>query len=275
MDDPKDGLGAARRDDRVLPRLRRGLGERQQHRPQPGRLQADRVTLNWRHQGSTQRVKQTSLVSNPVGGLGPTVIRLDAPAVGGTPKTVTTPGAVDFEAETSTDASASTGRWMAPAKARPTRWVEHAEVQLRLGHRGELGRSLLQRLHVRHSGRGRRQPGPRRFPEGVDRGAQPLASQAARPARGRAQRQRGPRRPELEEEPGMRRARLPRLPQHGRSDQRALDTGRLPGQVGSYVQNPSCLDEGAPATGPLYYYVVAVDTAPGSGRAGRGPSHWT
>ncbi len=34
------------------------------------------------------------------------------------------------------------------------------------------------------------------------------------------------------------------------------------GQVGSYVQSPSCLDEEAPATDPLYYYVVGVDTAP-------------
>ncbi len=50
-------------------------------------------------------MKQTSLVSNPVGGLGPTVTRLDAPAVGGIPKTVTVPGSILFEADTSTDAA--------------------------------------------------------------------------------------------------------------------------------------------------------------------------
>jgi prepilin-type N-terminal cleavage/methylation domain-containing protein len=63
------------------------------------------ITVTWQSRNKTETMKQTSLVSNPVGGLGPTVTRLDAPAVGGIPKTVTAPGAIRFEADTSTAAA--------------------------------------------------------------------------------------------------------------------------------------------------------------------------
>lgn len=105
MDDPKDNLGAHDGTIEFCPDSDVGTGAGATADRNPDDYKRIAITLTWKRENGTEKVKQTSLISNPVGGLGPTVIRLDAPAVGGTPKTVTTPGVVNFEADTSTDAA--------------------------------------------------------------------------------------------------------------------------------------------------------------------------
>ena len=105
MDDPKDNLGAHDGTIEFCPDSDVGTGAGATADRNPDDYKRIAITLTWKRENGTEKVKQTSLISNPVGGLGPTVIRLDAPAVGGTPKTVMTPGVVNFEADTSTDAA--------------------------------------------------------------------------------------------------------------------------------------------------------------------------
>ena len=99
------------------------------------------VTLSWTRQEARRRLQGFPSLLNPVGGLGPTVIRhLDAPAISGTLKTVTSPGTVTFEADTSTDAAELD--WSVdgaePGEGRPDR-LEPGGSHVRLGHRGRWG----------------------------------------------------------------------------------------------------------------------------------------
>jgi type IV pilus assembly protein PilV len=105
MDDPKDSLGVHDGTIEFCPDSDVGSASDSNVDRNPDDYKRVAVTLKWKRENSTETLKQTSLVSNPVGGLGPTVIRLDAPEVSGTPPTVTSPGPVTFVAETSTDAS--------------------------------------------------------------------------------------------------------------------------------------------------------------------------
>ena len=121
MDDPKDSLGPRRRADRVLRRLRRGQRLRPFDR-NPDDYKRIAITVTWQSRNKTETMKQTSLVSNPVGGLGPTVTRLDAPAVGGIPKTVTVPGEHPLRGRHLYGRGrARPGPSTAPRRARPTR----------------------------------------------------------------------------------------------------------------------------------------------------------
>jgi prepilin-type N-terminal cleavage/methylation domain-containing protein len=108
MDDPKDDLGA---DDGTIdfcPQSESASpGNEKDRNPDDYRRIA--VTLTWERGGSTETAKQTSIVPNPIGGLGPSVIDLD-PSLSGTPLTVTSGSSVDFEATTSI--SADTVNWL-------------------------------------------------------------------------------------------------------------------------------------------------------------------
>jgi prepilin-type N-terminal cleavage/methylation domain-containing protein len=106
MDDPKDNLGSNDGTIEFCPESDHATGSDAKDR-NPDDYKRVAVTLTWkRPNGTTEKTKQTSLISNPVGGLGPSVIRLEAPALTGTPLSVTNSAtsAIVFNADTSTDA---------------------------------------------------------------------------------------------------------------------------------------------------------------------------
>ena len=108
MDDPKDDLGA---DDGTIdfcPQSESATPGNERDR-NPDDYRRISVTLTWERGGSTETAKQTSVVPNPVGGLGPSVIDLD-PDLSGTPFAVTSGSSVDFDVSTSV--SADTVNWL-------------------------------------------------------------------------------------------------------------------------------------------------------------------
>jgi prepilin-type N-terminal cleavage/methylation domain-containing protein len=109
MDDPKDDLGA---DDGTIdfcPQSESASAGNERDR-NPDDYRRISVSLTWERGGSTETAKQTSIVPNPVGGLGPSVIDLGAPDLSGTPLTVTSGTSVDFELSTSV--SADSVNWL-------------------------------------------------------------------------------------------------------------------------------------------------------------------
>src|SRR5215207_2042038 len=107
MDDPKDNLGEDDGTIAFCPESRHATGAGSARDRNPDDYKRVAVTLTWKNGTGTSSMKQTSLISNPVGGLGPSVTRLEAPSVSGVPKTVTDPGvtSVVFYADTSTNAA--------------------------------------------------------------------------------------------------------------------------------------------------------------------------
>ena len=227
MDDPKDSLGPH---DGLIEfcadsDVGNGSGTFDRN---PDDYKRIAITVTWQSRNKTETMKQTSLVSNPVGGLGPTVTRLDAPAVGGIPKTVTAPGSILFEADTSTAAA-------------ELDWTVDGAAQGKADPVGSSDRKFTFTWDIEGSAGGRywddctyvvqaeafddkgRAGSPKAMTIVLNRRV-PFAPDAAR---GRPQRQRRHGRPSVEGQHRVRRARLPRLPQHhGRRG--FLDPGHLP-----------------------------------------------
>ena len=109
MDDPKDGLGI---DDGTIDFCAESpsapLGTETDRNPDDYRRIS--VSLNWERRGSTESSKQTSLVPNPIGGLGPSILDLTAPGLTGAPLTLTSGSTIDFDVTTST--AANTVNWL-------------------------------------------------------------------------------------------------------------------------------------------------------------------
>ena len=79
MDDPKDNLGAHDGTIEFCPDSDVGTGAGATADRNPDDYKRIAITLTWKRENGTEKVKQTSLISNPVGGLGPTVIRWTLP----------------------------------------------------------------------------------------------------------------------------------------------------------------------------------------------------
>ena len=107
MDDPKDNLGTDDGTVDFCPESDHATSSSTAKDRNPDDYKRVRVTLTWTRGSSDETVTQTSLISNPVGGLGPSVIRLEPQGLTGTPFTVTDPltNSIVFNAETSTNAS--------------------------------------------------------------------------------------------------------------------------------------------------------------------------
>jgi type IV pilus assembly protein PilV len=107
MDDPKDNLGLDDATVEFCPESDHATSAGNAKDRNPDDYKRVRVTLTWKRGAGSETVKQTSLISNPVGGLGPSVIRLEPQGLTGSPFTVTDPGinSLVFEAETSTNAA--------------------------------------------------------------------------------------------------------------------------------------------------------------------------
>jgi prepilin-type N-terminal cleavage/methylation domain-containing protein len=104
MDDPKDNLGGNDGSvDFCAESEHASAGNEKDRNPDDYRRIA--ITMSWKRGTATETAKQTSIVPNPIGGLGPSIIELEPTDLGGTPPyTVTSGSTVDFEATTSTSA---------------------------------------------------------------------------------------------------------------------------------------------------------------------------
>jgi hypothetical protein len=280
MDDPRDDLNSHDGTIEFCPDSDVGTGSGSNVDRNPDDYKRVAITLTWTRRNGTETVKQTSLVSNPIGGLGPTVIRLDPPGVIGTPKTVTTVGAVDFDVETNT-------------KATEVRWAVDGATVGSATAVGTTGRAFTFEWDIEGTGGGTyyvdgtyvvqaqafdeqgRSGSPRAItvvlnravptpPDWFDTGGSQLGG--GRNGNGN--------RVDLMWTPNPERDVL------GYRAYRSITSSSLGGghwvqvtclgQTGSYFEDPdddtgliTCLDESAPANTPLYYYIVAVDTAPG------------
>ena len=108
MDDPKDDLGGNDGTVDFCPQSETASAGNEKDR-NPDDYRRIAVTLTWERGTSTETAKQTSIVPNPIGGLGPSVIELD-PNLSGVPFTVTSGSSLDFEVATST--SAESVNWL-------------------------------------------------------------------------------------------------------------------------------------------------------------------
>ena len=265
MDDPKDHLGAHDGTIDFCPDSDVGTGSASNADRNPDDYKRIAVTLTWQRAGVTETVKQTSLVSNPVGGLGPTVVLLDAPNVSGTPKLVTSTGPVAFEAQTSTNASeldwSVDGAGQGAATAVPTSQRDFKFTWDIDGAGG--GRYFNDCTYVVQA-------------EAFDDKGRAGSPKALTVVLNRAL----PREPQQlqggrngnEQRVDLRWKASPECDVLGYRVLRSTVSAGGPwtevtcfGQVGAYVTDSACLDEGAPATSPLWYSVAAVDTAPADG----------
>jgi prepilin-type N-terminal cleavage/methylation domain-containing protein len=241
------------------------------------------ITLSWTRRNGTETVKQTSLVSNPIGGLGPTVIRLDPQGVTGTPKTVTTPapGGVTFDVETNT-------------KASEVRWAVDGATVGSATDIGTTERFFSFNWDIEGTGGGTyyvdgtyvvqaqafdaegRSGSPKALTVVLNRAlpTAPVLFDAGGSQVGGGRNGNGDR-VDLMWTPNPERDVL------GYRVYRSITSTSLGGghwtqvtclgQTGTYLEDPdddtgviTCLDEGAPANTPLFYYVAAVDTIPGT-----------
>ena len=269
MDDPKDDLGLHDGTIEFCPNSDVASGVGVDRNPDDYKRIA--VTLTWKRSGGNETVKQTSLVSNPVGGLGPTVILLDAPAVGGAPKTVTSSGTVRFEAETSTDASElewsvdGAGRGAADPIAGSNRKFEFLWEIEDSGPRyyGD-GTYVIQAQAFDDKGRS---GSPKALTVVLNR-ALPRAPEPLEGVQLGGRNGSGDRVDLLwkaNTERDVLGYRVYRSMIAGGPSGGPWTQVTCLGQSDSYVVDSSCLDEGAPGSDPVYYKVVAVDTEAGTG----------
>jgi prepilin-type N-terminal cleavage/methylation domain-containing protein len=268
MDDPKDNLGAHDGTIEFCPDSDVAAGSGGSVDRNPDDYKRIAVTLTWKRNGSTETVKQTSLISNPVGGLGPTVIRLVPTGVGGTPPTVTVPGPVSFEAETSTDAS-------------QLDWSVRGAKQGSADPVGSSKRKFTFTWDIEGTSGGQYRPDctyvvqAEAFDDKGRAGSPKAVTVVLNRATPQAPAQLEGGRNGNGSRVDLRWKANPECDVLGYRVYRSTVAGGPAGgpwaqvdclgQLGSYVTDPSCLDEDADASDPLYYYVVGVDTAPGGG----------
>jgi prepilin-type N-terminal cleavage/methylation domain-containing protein len=265
MDDPKDNVGPHDSAIEFCPDSDAGSGSGSNIDRNPDDYKRIAVTLTWNREGGTEKVKQTSLVSNPVGGLGPTVTRLDPRGVTGTPPTVTSPvGEVIFDAETST--AAAELDWSirgVPQGAATPVGSSDRKFTFTWDIDGSSGGPyyddcayIIQAEAFDDKGRA---GSPKAVTLLLDRDA-PRAPQNLEGGRnGNGNRV------------DLRWKANTECDVLGYEVQRSTVGPNGPwtavacsNQTGAYLTDNSCLDEGAPATSPLYYRVAALDPAAGA-----------
>lgn len=107
IDDPKDNLGSHDNTVSFCPDSDGGSAGGGPQDRNPDDYKRVTVQLEWRTAGVTSRVKQTSIVMNPVGGLGPSVtdLTMTQPSSSGTPVQIKAGSTARFSAKTSTAAA--------------------------------------------------------------------------------------------------------------------------------------------------------------------------
>jgi prepilin-type N-terminal cleavage/methylation domain-containing protein len=265
MDDPKDGVGAHDGTIEFCPDSDVGSGSGSGIDRNPDDYKRIAVTLTWKRGGGTERVKQTSLISNPVGGLGPTVIRLDTAPPSGTPTLVTSGTSVDFVAETSTDASELD--WSVDGAAQGAAKTIGASLR-KFGFTwkfdgGGGGRYYDDCTYVIQA---------EAFDDKGRAGSPKALTVILNRAVARAPLQFEGGRNGNKDFVDLRWKASPECDVLGYRVYRSTGSSSGPwtqvncsGQVGTYVTVSNCLDENAPGTDPLWYAVAAVDTDPVNG----------
>jgi prepilin-type N-terminal cleavage/methylation domain-containing protein len=112
MDDPKDDLGLNDGSVDFCPQSQSASAGNEKDR-NPDDYRRISVTLTWARgaAGTVEDAKQTSIVPNPIGGLGPSIVDLAPTSLGSAPYIVTSSvSAIDFEVTTST--SSDSVNWL-------------------------------------------------------------------------------------------------------------------------------------------------------------------
>jgi prepilin-type N-terminal cleavage/methylation domain-containing protein len=266
MDDPRDGLGLRDAGVAFCSNSDQAASASTATDRNPDDYKRVAVALTWDRDRGTETSKQTSLVSNPIGGLGPSVISITATGHTGSPVTVTAPGTTNIVFKAVTSSNAAEMNWLisgaAQGKADPIggsqrdftftwdingasggqywwdcTYVVGAEAFDSQGRSGKPGALtvVLNRRQAFH----------------------PDFLQGGRNGRPNEVDLRWQQRPECDVV-GYRVYR--RVAADG-----AWEPVTCLGQTASYTENTDCIDQAAPEGAQLYYRVAAVDTAPGSG----------
>jgi prepilin-type N-terminal cleavage/methylation domain-containing protein len=260
MDDPKDGLGLEDGSLEFCPESDHGTSAADRN---PDDYKRVAVSLEWKRGSGSETSKQTSLISNPVGGLGPTVTKLDAPALSGTPLTVTNQAtsSVVFTAETSTNAA-------------QMHWSVNGDVQ---GQGDPVGASQREWTFTwpvnspvyfhdctyvvqaeAYDGDGRA-GAPKALTVVLNR------DMPSKPSQLRGGRNGNARMVDVEWLPNPECDVLGYRVYRGPSPLGPWTQASCLGQSGSYHEDTACVDQDAPALDPLWYYVVGVDTPSAGG----------
>jgi prepilin-type N-terminal cleavage/methylation domain-containing protein len=256
MDDAKDNLGVDDGTIEFCPESAHASGPSSAKDRNPDDYKRVAVTLTWR----TGTIKQTSLISNPVGGLGPSVISLQAPTLSGTPLTVTssTTTSVLFNAQTSTNAA-------------QVDWSVNGDRQ---GNANPVGSSqrdwtftwnissvrdctyVVQAEAFDDAGRAGT---PKALTVVLNRArpVKPSLFEGGRNGNGAFV--------DLDWKPNPECDVLGYKVYRSNSATGPWTEIACLGQSGSYQEDTSCIDDNAPAGSPLYYQVRGVDTLPGGG----------
>lgn len=270
MDDPKDGLGVDDGSLQFCPESSHAVSEAAATDRNPDDYKRVAVSLEWERGAGAETSKQTSLISNPVGGLGPTVISLTAPALGGTPLTVSNAAtsSVVFNSETSTNAA-------------EMNWTVNGDLQ---GDADPVGPSqrdwtftwpinsptyfqdctyVVQAEAYDDTGRA---GSPKALTVVLNRATPSKPSQLLGGRNGNGSMV------DLEWLPNPECDVLGYRVYRGPLSVGPWTQVTCLGQSGSYHEDTDCLDEGAPLLDSLWYYVVGVDTPPGGGAPREGTS---
>lgn len=263
IDDPKDGLGV---DDGTLefcPESDHAVSAAAATDRNPDDYKRVAVSLEWERGAGTETSKQTSLISNPVGGLGPTVISLTAPALSGTPLTVSNAATstVVFRADTSTNAA-------------EMNWTVNGDLQGGADRVGPSQREwtfswpinsptyfndctyVVQAEAYDDKGRA---GSPKALTVVLNRATSSKPSQLSGGRNGNGSMV------DVEWLPNPECDVLGYRVYRGPSSSGPWTQVSCLGQSGSYHEDTACLDQGAPGSTPLWYYVAGVDTAPAGG----------
>jgi prepilin-type N-terminal cleavage/methylation domain-containing protein len=266
MDDPRDGLGLRDAGVAFCTNSDQATSAATATDRNPDDYKRVAVSLTWQRERGTETSKQTSLVSNPIGGLGPSVASITATGHTGSPVTVTAAGTTNIVFKAVTSSNAAEVNWLISGdmqgKADPIggsqrdftftwdingasggqywwdcTYVIGAEAFDSQGRSGKPG-ALTVVLNRREAfAPDFLQGGRNGQPNEVDLRWQP--------------------RPECDVL-GYRVYR--RVAADG-----AWEPVTCLDQTGAYTEQTDCIDQAAPEGVQLYYRVMAVDTAPGSG----------
>jgi len=112
MDDPRDGLGLRDAGVAFCSNSDQATSSSTATDRNPDDYKRVSVSLTWKRDRGTETARQTSLVSNPIGGLGPSVVSITATGHTGSPVTVTAAGTTNIVFKAVTSSNAAELNWL-------------------------------------------------------------------------------------------------------------------------------------------------------------------
>jgi prepilin-type N-terminal cleavage/methylation domain-containing protein len=260
IDDAKDDLGTNDGTIAFCPESAHAASAASAKDRNPDDYKRVAVTLTWRSGG---KVKQTALIANPVGGVGPSVIQLDPRALSGSPPTVTDGSTASIVFDVGTDANAAEVDWSVNG-ARQGRASSVNSSQRTWTFTWNINSpvNFYDCTYVvqaeAHDDAGR--AGTPKAVTIVLNRARPIAPQLLEGGRnGNGEMV------DLQWKPNPECDVLGYRVYRGPSATGPWTQITCLDQTGTYQQGTTCVDDNAPASAPLYYYVAAVDTLPSGG----------